>query len=819
MQKHQKNPFYTLTSLSSHSSFPHLRPALLIIILISYFFSFVSLLAQETISISGKVRDKETGEDLIGAQVFAKDIGKGVITNAYGYYSLSIPKGNILLIVRYAGYQEFKKSIEFINDQTLNIELLPLTSSAEEIVVEATKKNENVTSTEMSTVQVSIEQLKRIPVVLGETDVLRTLTLLPGITVQTEGGTGFNVRGGSTDQNLILLDEATIYNASHLFGFFSVFNSDAIKDFKLYKAGIPASFGGRLSSVLDVRQRDGNVKSISGIGGLGLISSRLLLEGPLFSEKGSFMIAGRRSYADIFLPLSSDESIRNNIAYFYDLNLKLNYELGENDRVFLSGYFGRDNFEIAEIFGNGYGNSTLTLRWNHLFGKKLFSNFSAIYNNYDYELRNLTPASAFEIQSNIISYTLKADFTFYMNDTHKIDFGAETLHYNFVPGNVVPIRGSNVRNTSLDRRYAYEGALYVTDEFTLNSQLTIDFGLRFNYFSRVGEEVERQYLNDKPLVYNPSLGTYDDGIVIGEKRFTQNQALANFSGFEPRISLRYLINDDISIKASYNRTRQNLHLISNSASPTPLDLWTPSSRYISPQIADLIALGWFQNFNDDEFEFSIETYFKYLGNVIDFVDGANLIANNFIETEVLRGLGRAYGLELFIKKNKGDLTGWVSYSLGRTERLISGTDGGVGINNGNWYPSNFDKTHNLSVVGTYQLSKRWSVSSVFVFSSGAPINYPVGRYQFSNLIVALYDGSRNQQRLPSYHRLDVSFRYDSEATEGFRSAWVFGIYNLYNRLNAASIVFRENEDTPGQTQAIQTSFFGIVPSVTWEFKF
>jgi hypothetical protein len=777
------------------------------------------LFAQERFTISGNVRDAETGEDLIGAQVFAEGTSRGAVTNVYGFFSLSLPKGEFTLTARYQGYKEFKRKFSLLKDETLNLELVPLTAQSEEIVVQGEKDNDNVSSTEMSVVKLDIETVKNIPVVLGEVDILKTLQLLPGVAVQSEGTTGFNVRGGSSDQNLILLDEATLYNASHLFGFFSVFNQDAIKDFKLYKADIPSYYGGRLSSVLDVRQRDGNSKSFHGTGGIGLISSRFMFEGPITKDKGSFMLAGRRSYADIFLPLSPDEAIRNNIAYFYDLNLKANYQLGANDRVFLSGYFGRDNFEIADIFGNGYGNRTGTLRWNHIFGKKLFSNLSAIYNNYDYEIRNLSRGSAFEVQSNIISSTLKADFNYFMNEDNKIDIGAEGIYYTFIPGNVIPIRGSNIRATNLDRKYAFETAFYLSDELTLSNRLALNLGIRYNLFFRVGDQAIREYRDGKPVVFNSELGIYEDGEVVGETRYGANELISSFGGFEPRIAARFSLDESSSLKASYNRTRQNIHLISNATSPTPLDLYTPSGRYIEPQTADQVALGYFKNFSQNEYEFSLETYYKRLNNIIDFVDGAVLVGNNNIETEVLRGEGRAYGLEFYLRKNKGKFTGWVSYTLSRSERRVPGVDGGAGINGGNWYAANFDKTHNLSLVGIYELSKTWTLSGTFVYATGVPTNYPVGRYDFSNLVVAIYDGTRNAVRIPAYNRLDVSLRWESQKTDGLRSSWVFGIYNLYNRQNPASIVFRENEDRPRTTEAVQTAFFGIVPSISWEFKF
>jgi hypothetical protein len=802
---------YTISAKAWH--------VLFVILFITIFIGVDAASAQTKVTLSGKVRDSESAEDLIGAQVFAEGTSRGVTTNVYGFFALNLPAGEYTIVVRYQGYRDLKQKLSLTDDKTQNFDLKPLTGVAEEIVVEAQAANENVKSTEMSVVQLSIDQVKQLPVILGETDILKTLTLLPGVTTQSEGTTGFNVRGGSADQNLILLDEATLYNASHLFGFFSVFNQDAVKDFKLYKAAIPASFGGRLSSVLDVRQRDGNQKEFHGAGGIGLISSRFTFDGPIVRDKGSFMVAGRRSYADLFLQLSPDSAIRNNVAFFYDLNLKANYQVGENDRLFLSGYFGRDNFGIANIFGFAYGNTTMTLRWNHIFGKKLFSNFSAIYNNYDYEIRSLSPGSAFEVQSNIINYSAKVDLSYFMNSWNKLDFGAESVYYTFVPGDVIPIRNSTVNATRLDRKYSLESSFYLADEISVTDNLALDLGVRYNTFLRLGDEAIVQYANNRPVVFNAERGIYQNGTPTDTVRFGAGDVINSFGGFEPRAALRLSVSPVASLKASYTRTRQNIHLISNTASPTPLDLYTPSGQYIAPQTADQLALGYFQNFKENDYEFSLEVYYKRLNNVIDFVDGANLVGNNNIETEVLTGEGRAYGLELYLQKKRGDFTGWISYTLGRAERRIPGTDGGTGINFGNWYAAGYDKTHNLSLVGTYKLSRTWTLSSVFVFATGIPINYPVGRYDFSNLVISVFDGTRNAQRLPSYNRLDFSARWESQKPSGFRQSWVIGIYNLYNRRNASSIIFRENEERPRTNEAVRTAFFGIVPSVSWEFKF
>ncbi|RFM23409.1 MAG: TonB-dependent receptor [Candidatus Thermochlorobacter aerophilum] len=785
--------------------------------LLSFFVCLMSQAVAQTVTISGYVRDAKTGEELIGATVQLKEIAKGAATNVYGFYSVTVEPGVYTVIVRSVGYKEQQEKISLTRNLNKDFFLEPADIQAEEVTVSAERVSSNVTSTEMGATKLDAETAKRVPVVLGETDILKTLQLLPGVSAP-EGSTGFSVRGGSADQNLILLDEATIYNASHLLGFFSVFNADAVKDFKLYKAAIPANFGGRLSSVLDVRQRDGNPSEFGFNGGIGLLSSRLLVEAPIVKERGSFLIAARRSYADLFLNLSRE--FRGTVLYFYDLNLKANYNFGENDRLFFSGYLGRDDFGLADFFGNAYGNVAFTVRWNHLFSRSLFSNFTAVYSNYDYELRVLAPGSELQVNSNIISPTFKADFTYFINEDNQIDVGAELIYYQFVPGRVQPLRDSPIRPTALDEKYAFEPSFYIRHEIALTKELSLDYGLRFNFFYRFGPEPIREYVDGKPLRFSEITGRYENGIVLRTTEFSRGQIISAFFGLEPRLAARWLLDETTSLKASYNRTRQNLHLVSNTASPTPLDLYTPSGPFFEPQVADQVSLGFFKNLFNNDIEISLEAYYKDLRNLIDFVDGANLFGNNNIETEVLRGIGRAYGLELFVRKNTGKLTGWLSYTLSRSERKVEGVDGGPGINRGEWYPSPFDRTHNLNIVGIYKLNDAWTISADFVLQTGIPTNFPIGAYEISGAIIRQFPDTRNAERLPLYHRLDISVRWDASAPDSrFKSAWVFGLYNTYNRRNAASITFRQNRDNRFQGEAVRLAFFGIVPSVSWEFKF
>ena len=772
--------------------------------------------AQNAITLSGYVRDLSTGEDLIGATVQVAGSANGVVTNVYGFYSLTVPAGTTRLLISYVGYETYVIEQEFAADQRLNIDLRVTAEQLEEIVVTGEAENANVVNNEMSVLKVDPQTIKEIPAVLGEADVIRSIQLLPGITSVADGAAGFNVRGGSADQNLILLDEGIIYNSAHLLGLYSVVNPDAVKDIKIYKGGIPARYGGRLSSVLDIRQREGNYKEFNGEAGIGLISARALIEGPIAKGKGSYMVAGRRSYGDAFLQLTGND----NVAYFYDLNLKTNYTLNEKNRLFLSGYFGRDKFELGSIFSNSWGNATATLRWNHLFSDKLFANFSAIYSNYDYAIDQLTTGAEFNRKSNIITYNAKADFSYFIDNNNQVEFGADNKWYEFRPGEIKPIEGSNILATSLDRKYGQELGAYVSYERKFGG-LILNGGLRYAMFLRQGEQDIPVYANNQPVVYNEAIGRYEEGEVIDVISYGSGDNISDFYNFEPRFSATYVLNEKNSIKASYNRLYQYLHLISNTNSPTPLDVWAPSGPFIEPQQADQVAVGYFRNFANNAYEASVEAYYKEMDNLVDYVDGANLLTTNNIETEILSGNGRAYGLELYVKKNTGRLTGWVSYTLSQTERRVQGlTASDPGINNGAYYPSNFDKRNDLSVTAVYKLNDRWSLSGNFIYASGIPTTYPVGRYEYAGLVIPQFE-NRNLERLPDYHRLDISatLKGKKKRWKNGGHEWVFGFYNLYNRANATSIYFVEDEDNKGQAKAFKSYLFGITPSVTYNFKF
>lgn len=784
-----------------------------------FFFAFlISLmgLSQDNFTISGTLKDKTNGETLLGANVYLKGTSIGSTTNEYGFYSLTAPTGEYTIVISYIGYQTTESKLVLDKNTTFNQELLEDANQLDEVVITAKEsKKVNLRTPEMSVAKLSTKTIKQIPVVLGEADIVKSIQLLPGVTNSGEGASGFNVRGGAEDQNLILLDEAIIYNSSHLFGFFSVFNADAIKDIKLYKGGIPARFGGRASSVLDIRQKDGNSKDFKLSGSLGAVSSKLTAESPAYNGKGSVLIAGRTSYINLFLALANN----SNRAGFYDLNLKTNYQINANNKLFLSGYFGNDNFNMSNLFNNSYGNTSGNLRWNHIFNDKLFSNLSFIYSRYHYNLE--LSSAGLDWKSNINNYNLKYDLRYYHNNKLKFDFGASSIYYDFNPGEINPANeSSGINRIKLDDKFAFESGLYASLEHKISTRLTTQYGIRYSYFNRLGNQNLNNYLNNLPVVYNSDLGIYERADAIGQTEYKNGESITDFGNFEPRLALSFQINDQSSIKASYNRLAQYLHLISNTTSATPLDVWAPSGKFLKPQIANQIAAGYFRNFGNDKYSLEIEAYHKTIDNRVDYIDGADLIGQNSIETEVLSGETRSYGLEVLIRKNLGKFTGWLAYTLSKSEqRTLGGLAGGPGINNGNWYNTGYDKPHNISLTGSYIVNELWRFSVNFIYQTGRPVTYPNGQFQYQNLSVATF-ANRNENRLADFHRVDFSATLTpkQKPNKKWRSEWVFGIYNLYNRRNAASIGFAQNSET-GINEATRTSIFGIIPSVSYNFKF
>jgi hypothetical protein len=669
----------------------------------------------------------------------------------------------------------------------------------------------------MSVNKLSISTIKRMPVVFGEVDIVKSLLLLPGISNAGEGASGFNVRGGGADQNLILLDEATIFNSSHVFGFFSVFNPDAIKDLKLYKGGIPARYGGRASSVLDIYQKNGSSKAFHVNGGIGLITSKILAEGPIVKDKGSFLIGGRTSYAHLFLKLSKEQ--KNNSAYFYDLNTKLSYKLNPNNNLYLSGYFGRDVFSLNKSFTNTYGNATLNLRWNHLFSEKLFSNLSLIYSDYYYGLE--LDFVGFKWNSGIKNYNIKYDFKNYISDKFKLNYGVNGIYYNFNPGTIKPSNAdSGINYDQLDKKQAFEPAFYINAEHEISKKISLSYGFRYSLFYRLGQSTVNLYADNNPVIFNSDMQIYESAAPIGTKFYDKYKVIQSYNNLEPRFSTGYQHNDNQSIKVSYIRMVQYLQLVSNTSSPTPLDVWTPSDNYIKPQIADQVALGYFRNFKENRYSLEVETYYKEVQNRLDYIDGANLVANDAIEQVILNGQLRSYGLEIMLRKNEGKLNGWISYTLSKSEQQTPGrTSQETGINKGNWYNSAYDKLHNFAATSSYNLNKKWSFGSNFIFQTGQPVTYPTGQYEYLGVSIPSY-GLRNENRLPAFHHLDISATLTPHKNDkrSWKSEWVFSIYNIYNRKNAASITFRQNVDS-GNNEAVKTSIFGVVPAVSYNFKF
>ncbi len=770
-----------------------------------FLFAFIFLISgvsatysQSSIAVSGYVKDVLNGELLIGATV--EVIGTTIkgSSNNYGYFVLEVPFQHRMLRIGYLGYQDKIVQVDSIKANRLSIELSPLGNILDEVVVSGKKENKNVSSPQMGAMNFTMEEVRNIPVVFGEKDILKTIQLLPGVGKGGEGSSNFYVRGGGGDQNLILLDEATVYNASHLMGFFSTFNSDAIKEMELFKGGIPAQYGGRISSVIDIHMMDGNNKRFAAEGGVGLIASRLKLEAPIVKDKSSFMVSGRRTYADLFLKLSSDETVNQSKLYFYDLNAKMNYRFDDKNTLYLSGYFGKDDLGYGNLFSFNWGNATATARWNRVLNDKLFSNTSLIYSDFTYHVDVSSDENIFQIASKIENFNLKEDLTYYANNTNKFRFGFHFLKQRVSPASINAEGNSAVNPIDMETRQGTELAVYGSHEWQPMPWLSMIYGLRITDF----------------LVSGPgTLYTFDEeGDPIAEHHHGRGIITQHFN-VEPRLSLSLLLDRLQSIKTSFNRITQNLHQLTNTTSSLPTDQYVLSSVNIKPQYADQVALGYFRNFNANTYEMSVETFYKYMGNQIDFRNGADLQANSFLEGELLFGKGRAYGLEFFLRKVKGSFNGWISYTLAKSERQFSQ------INDGLWFNARQDRTHDISVVGLYELGKKWTLGATFVYYTGSAITFPSGKYQVGGKTMFYYT-ERNGYRMPDYHRLDLSATYEPHKKERrFNSSWSFGLYNAYNRKNAYIIDFRENKDNPNATEAYKVALFGIIPSVTWNFKF
>ncbi len=774
-----------------------------------------ALFSQEKATLSGYLKDVNTGEGLIGATVYVDEIKSGTTTNVYGYYAISLPVGTYNVTFNFLGFQADTRQIELLKDQVLNLEMQPDQKMLQAVEITAEKDNQNVTSMDIGVEKMDSKMIKGIPQFMGEVDIIRSIQLLPGVSTVGEGATGFNVRGGNIDQNLILLDEATVFNSSHLFGFFSVFNADAVKDLTLFKGGIPAKYGGRLSSVLDVRQKEGNSKKFAGSAGIGLVSSRLMLEGPIVEDKVSFMVAGRRSYGDLLLPIFN-EDFKGDQLFFYDVNAKINYKISDKDRLYLSGYFGADRFRFGNDFQSYWGNTTATLRWNHLFGPRLFSNFSAIYSDYNYSLGVPEGNQAFEWKAGIQNTNAKADFTFFPNPNNTVSFGVNSIFYNFSPGNAQGLGDVTIFDqVKVQSEQATELAVYISKEQSITPLLSVQYGLRYSYFMNLGARDVFLYTDGNPT---------SEEAIIDTKTYGKGEIIKDYGGIEPRLAVNYTFSEKTSVKAGYNRMRQYLHLVSNTTAATPLDIWTPAGKYVKPATVDQYSLGYFRNFGNNTYQASVEVYFKQYRDLLDYKNNAQLLLSEHIETELLQGDGRAYGLEIQIEKVKGDLTGWISYTLSRSELQVQG------INNGDYYPSNYDKTHDITVVAQYSLSEKWQFGGNFTLMTGRPITYPDSRYVYEGITVPNYT-NRNGARTPSYNRLDLSATLTPQKKkdkvlffinrpDSWQSSWTFSIYNAYGRRNPYSIFFRQDEDNPQITEAYRLSIFGsVIPGITYNLTF
>lgn len=781
------------------------------------FFILFSLMSfSQNVSLSGYLEDLETGESLIGANVLIKELNIGCSTNNYGFFSLTIPKGEYTIICSYIGYDNINRKIIINKDKSEKFKLSPSSFQIDEVTISTKKEDYNIKSSDLGNVELEVKKLEKLPVLMGEKDILKTLQLLPGVQSGSEGSSGFYVRGGGPDQNLILLDEGTIYNASHLFGFFSVFNSDAINDINLIKGSMPANYGGRLSSVLDINMKDGNKKRFSGRGGIGLISSKLTLEGPIKKDTSSFIVSARRTYIDILTkPYLDTTEYAGNGYFFYDLTSKFNYRFSNKDQIFISGYFGKDVFTFnSPDWGFNmkipWGNSTGSIRWNHVFSNKLFMNSSLIFSNYKFEFsatQNVEGNNLYQsrLYSGIRDWNFKQDFNYYLNPRHTLKFGINNTYHIFSPSNFDASLDSLDISTNDIRYYAHEGAIYINDEFNLNEKILINAGIRLSTFTHFGP-FER-YIKDG----SNNLGALSTDTTIN---YNSWEPIKTYYGFEPRFSSRYLINEKSSLKFGFNQNYQYIHLTSLSSSSLPTDVWIPSSSIIKPLIGRQYSIGYYRNFNNNKYEFSLEGYYKNMENLIEYkenyIPGTSIGTDN-VDNNLVSGDGQSYGFELFFSKNIGNLSGWIGYTWSKTTRKFNE------LNKGLEFYSKYDRTHDLSIVANYQISKRLNFSTVFVYATGNTLTLPESAFLIDGDLILEW-GERNSHRMEPYHRLDIALTLDGKKKGNYQSSWSFSIYNVYNRQNPYFIYFDVNDDNFGLT-AKQVSLFPIIPSISWNFKF
>lgn len=769
----------------------------------------ISISAQQKFTISGYVTD-ELGEELIGANVIVTDITKGTITNTYGFYSLTLPRGKYNLEISFIGYKTISMELDLSFNQKMSFSLEEASELIESVEITAEGGDVNVRKVEMSTNKLQMKTIQKLPMLLGEVDVIKTIQLLPGVLPANEASGGFHVRGGGIDQNLILLDNAPVYNASHAVGFLSVFNADAIKDMKLYKGGIPPEYGGRLSSILDIHMKEGNKNEFHGAGGIGTITSRLTLEGPIVPGKASFLLSGRRTYMDLFLPFSKDSMARESDVFFYDLNAKVNYNINENNRVFLSAYFGRDVVKFGDLLAQDYGNFTITARWNHVFNQRLFLNVSTIYSNYKYDFQFSEGFTEANWNTYIRDLNQQLDFTFYLTPENTVKFGAQAILHNFSPGHIF---GQYDDSTKFDYKiansYALEYGIYVSNEQEITSRLSVLYGLRYSILQNIGPGQSLEFDKSNPQNYD----------VIDTNYYESGETFNVYPlGFEPRVAFRYSLDRFSSVKASYNRMYQYIHLASNSTATLPLDFWFQSSPNIKPQIVDQVAMGYFRNFKENTYETSVEVFYKWNKNAIDFRDHASLLLNDAYEGEIRVGTGRAYGIEFHVKKQTGKLTGWISYTFSRSFKTIPE------INDGKEYQASYDKPHDFAIVMSYDINKRWNVSGNWVFNSAPPRTMPTGRFEYQSAIAPVYS-DRNSVRIYPYHRLDLSVTFRlNKHDQRYNHFLNLSVYNSYMRKNPIMIEFSQADEVEeGESEYLTKSYmyylYQIVPSITYTFNF
>jgi hypothetical protein len=754
--------------------------------------------AQQTFKITGKIKSIKTENTVGEATVKIANSKITVMADSLGTYTVQLGIGEHTFVISAIGMRTLRKSFVVTTDQTLDFSLEENANNLDEIVISSTKNDRNLVDTQMGAERMTMKTVNNIPMIFGERDILKAIQLLPGIKSAGEGGSGIFVRGGSADQNLILMDDVPVYNASHLLGFFSTFNPDAVEDIIVYKTGMPAQYGGRLSSVLDISMGQGNVEKFNASGGLGLISSKLTLQGPIRKEQSSFLVSGRRTYVDALLRLSPDSTINRNVMYFYDINARADFKLGTRNSLSFTGYLGSDKLGISDIFGVSWGNTLMSAQWKHTFSKGLSSTTTAYSTNYQNKIAINSGTNNIEILSKINDIAVKQDFYWLSRFGNAIRFGFNSIYHTVTPGEISADGPSNYNSVNYQKRYSLENALYAANDWQLTPKLNLSLGLRFTGFSVLGKG---DFLNVDP-----------SGNIIDVTRYESGEVVKTFFNLEPRIAFSYLLNELSSLKGSYVRNTQNMHMVSNSTASRPTDKWLSSTNMIRPEVSDQVAMGYYRNLFGNKFELNLETYYKTMQNQIDYRDGADVSDADAIETQLLYGKGRAYGMELLLRKKTGSFTGWISYTLAKTERQIAG------INNGDWYNARQDRTHDIAVVGSYALNKKWSFSATWVYYTGDAITFPSGKYNIDGQAFFYYT-DRNAYRMPAYHRLDLGANMQLKKKKNYSSELSFSLYNAYGRKNAYSITFQESEKDPSVTEIVRTTLFQFLPSISYNFKF